>query len=186
MTTSTRTIWQRVCSDNPCRTCGKPDWCLYSPDGITICARVESNHKAGNAGWLHKPTDNRPVYIPQVKEKSVSQLPRASLERLNTVYLAMIKVLTLSTRHAEHLRARGLTSEQIELLQYRTLPLDGRGEIVRQIQGQGLKLAGIPGFWLSDDEVRLAGAPGILISVKDIKGRIQGLQIRADNPTSGK
>lgn len=41
----------------------KPDWCIYigpreNPDAC-ICARIESNKRCGDAGWLHKLTDKR-------------------------------------------------------------------------------------------------------------------------------
>ncbi len=44
----------RVNRRSPCPVCGKPDWCLAAEDGSrAICARVESNRRAGDAGWLH-------------------------------------------------------------------------------------------------------------------------------------
>jgi hypothetical protein len=42
--------------------CGKPDWCLTSADGTAaICPRIESLKRAGEAGWLHRPSDQRPA-----------------------------------------------------------------------------------------------------------------------------
>lgn len=43
-----------VTSDRPCKVCGKPDYCLYRADGKrSICGRVESRTRAGDAGYLH-------------------------------------------------------------------------------------------------------------------------------------
>lgn len=42
----------RVTRHDPCRVCGKPDWCINAPEG-TICQRIESEHKSGEAGWWH-------------------------------------------------------------------------------------------------------------------------------------
>jgi len=47
---------QRVSRKSPCPVCGKPDWCLVSPDGsAAICQRVQegSIKRCGDAGWLH-------------------------------------------------------------------------------------------------------------------------------------
>jgi len=50
--------WQRVSDYRPCPVCGKPDWCIYvGPDDMpeaAICARVESERRVGEAGWLHR------------------------------------------------------------------------------------------------------------------------------------
>jgi len=50
--------WQRVSKSRPCPVCERPDWCLYagpadSPEAA-ICARVESQRRVGDAGWLHR------------------------------------------------------------------------------------------------------------------------------------
>ncbi len=43
--------WLRVTRQNRCPVCGKPDWCLVSPDGeAAICARIESEETVGNKG----------------------------------------------------------------------------------------------------------------------------------------
>jgi hypothetical protein len=46
--------YNRVSKAMPCPVCKKPDWCLISDDArYAICARVESEHKKGGAGWRH-------------------------------------------------------------------------------------------------------------------------------------
>ena len=71
----------------------------------------------------------------------------------------------------------------IERLGYRTTPVVGMSAIAKQLQSEGLSLAGVPGFyrdkngeWTFVHEKR-----GILIPVRDRIGRVQGLQIRRDN-----
>jgi hypothetical protein len=53
--------WNRVTKAHPCPICGRPDWCLFTgPEGSpteAICARTESPKRCGEAGWLHKLTD---------------------------------------------------------------------------------------------------------------------------------
>jgi len=44
----------RVSKHHPCPICGKADWCLVASDGsVAICPRIESNRRAGQAGYLH-------------------------------------------------------------------------------------------------------------------------------------
>lgn len=51
-------LWRRVSRSERCPICDKPDWCLLigpenAPD-LVICARTESDKRAGDAGWLHR------------------------------------------------------------------------------------------------------------------------------------
>ena len=55
--------FQRVGCDHPCPVCGKGDWCLTSRDdpgnpSRAICQRIESRHRFGEAGWLHRLRDD--------------------------------------------------------------------------------------------------------------------------------
>jgi len=55
----------RVNCESPCPVCGKHDWCLVAADKcVAICARVQSALPKGEAGWLHKLTDDweRPAW----------------------------------------------------------------------------------------------------------------------------
>lgn len=43
---------------SPCPICGKPDWCLTDrARGLTICQRVESPRRIGDAGYMHGASD---------------------------------------------------------------------------------------------------------------------------------
>lgn len=58
----TRSDWIRVSRARCCPVCEKPDWCLFAgPDddpSAAICARVESETRCGEAGWLHRIRDD--------------------------------------------------------------------------------------------------------------------------------
>ena len=181
--------WVRVNRRNPCPVCGRPDWCLVSQDGKTaICARIESDKPAGNkgAGWIHT-LDNStllpPLPIPRPK---VKQAPKAPPDILDRTYHALLAELILSEAHHENLQQRGLTSEQIADLGYRTLPLNRRRDLITRLQANGIRLAGVPGFYLAAGYWHLAGRPGIAIPVRDHKARIVGLQLRCDTAAGGR
>lgn len=56
------TSWLRVDKSHPCPICEHPDWCLLTgPEGnptAVICARIESDKRCGDAGWLHRLRDD--------------------------------------------------------------------------------------------------------------------------------
>jgi len=58
--------WKRVSRREPCRICGKPDWCSLSADGkVAICMR---NHEGSiratrNQGFLHRLTDSTNGFV---------------------------------------------------------------------------------------------------------------------------
>lgn len=95
----------------------------------------------------------------------------------------MLSKLSLAPDHKENLLNRGLSSDDIKRLEYRTTPVAGMMQIAKQLQTDGLYLAGVPGFYRDDSGswTFIHEKRGILIPVRDMFGRIQGLQIRRDN-----
>lgn len=128
-----------------------------------------------------------PELVMRSKKKIVSrqkeECPLADIESRNNAYKALLSKLSLAADHKENLLNRGLKEADIERLGYRTTPVVGMSAIAKQLQSEGLSLAGVPGFyrdknaeWTFVHEKR-----GILIPVRDRIGRVQGLQIRRDN-----
>ncbi|MCY3010269.1 MAG: toprim domain-containing protein [Planctomycetota bacterium] len=77
--------WRRVSLSEPCRICGKKDWCLESKDGIlAICSRIEGRYPAkSSAGWLHRLKEDdqpRDAWRPVRTTKHVE--PRKDLREL--------------------------------------------------------------------------------------------------------
>ncbi len=57
---STHPDWNRVSRGQLCPICQKPDWCSVAVDGsAALCQRVESEKRVGDAGWLHRLSDNQ-------------------------------------------------------------------------------------------------------------------------------
>lgn len=180
--------WIRVNKHDPCPICGKTDWCLLLQDHkAAICARIKSDKPAGNkgAGWIHSLNNFRP--LPPLKlGRDAEQNPKAAPGILDRAYLALLSALSLSEAHRENLLRRGLTDAQIASLGYRTLPQNGRRELVIGLQAKGIRLAGVPGFYMEAGHWQVAGSIGIAIPVRDTKKRIAGLQVRCDNMEGGR
>lgn len=178
----------RVSKKNPCPVCGKPDWCMISPDGQSaICARVSSDKPVGNrgAGWLHRLGQN--VAIPQRPESPKRcDITKAPPDILDQTYRHLLSALGLSEPHRNSLLRRGLTDDQIKALQYRSMPQADRNPVVRQILQKTI-LQGVPGFWKnSHGQWHLSGPHGIMIPVRDVNGRISGIQIRCEGSSQHK
>jgi len=177
--------WRRVNRRCLCMVCGKPDWCLISADGLAvICARVQSETKCGDAGWLHR-LDCGPLPFPKIQPVS-STIEKASVKELNQVYQTLLSELPLFSYHRNDLLRRGLSNVQIKDLNYCSFPYEIRDSLSRKISSL-YSLNGIPGFWKDKCGIwHLAGAVGFLIPIRDIQGRIQGFQIHCDDITGGK
>src|SRR6266542_2605816 len=173
----------RVKRKSPCRICGKSNWSSMTDDGVmAICMRVAegSIKESKNFGYIHilEEREYRPLDpIPRKPEAPT----RAPLERRDAVYRAMLATLTLTARHAENLRERGLSTLTIERNAYASLPALSRIPDLCADLAREHNLANVPGFY-RDEEGRwmFEWRPGFFVPARDTQGRIQGCQIRQD------
>lgn len=116
------------------------------------------------------------------------EYPMTDIGTRHATYTALLQLLTLSKDHRNNLRTRGLSDAEIDRLEYRTTPIMGLRSIAKTLLSQGKYLAGVPGFYRdeSDEWTFIHEERGILIPVRDINGKIQGLQIRRDNVSKRK
>ena len=117
----------------------------------------------------------------QVKTKE--ECPLIDIDARHTTYSALLSKLSLAPDHKENLLNRGLTETDILRLGYKTTPIVGMTQIAKQLQTEGLYLAGVPGFYRDENGTWtfIHEKRGILVPVRDMHGRIQGLQLRRDN-----
>lgn len=122
------------------------------------------------------------------KQPIIEECPVTDIETRNKTYSALLSKLTLANDHIENLQNRGLSINDIERLGYKTTPILGMSTIAKQLVNDGYDLAGVPGFFRCSDDswTFIQEQRGILIPVRDIEGRIQGLQIRRDNAVKRK
>ena len=114
---------------------------------------------------------------------AVIESPVASIETRNAAYSTLLSLLCLAHDHKADLLRRGLSDTAIIANSYRTTPLVGSRAIAKRVMETGCRLDGVPGFYYDKDGAWtfIANKRGILIPVRDIQGRIQGLQVRRDN-----
>ena len=112
----------------------------------------------------------------------VEENPLTDVDARHATYTALLSRLALASDHRENLLHRGLSQEDISRLGYKTTPLVGCGSLAKRLLEEGRYLAGVPGFFKEDGHwsVKFPGR-GILIPVRDVKGRIQGMQVRLDS-----
>ena len=145
-------------------------------------ARDEIMSKLGTGRVVPKANNIRSV-LP-----TVTEYPMTDVDTRDATYTALLAKLSLAPDHRDNLLQRGLTGEEIEQLGYKTTPVLGYVSIAAQLQAEGFYLSGVPGFYRREDDVWTFNHEkrGILIPVRDVDGKIQGLQIRRDNVSKRK
>ena len=183
-----------------CPVCGKAGWCRLSADGeLAACRRVEQG-----AARTRTDRNGAPVFIHRIggaavdpprldpPTASTATANRADADTRHRVYAALLANLTLSATHRAALRNRGLTGTQIDAAGYRTLPVQGRARIARQLAerfGDG-ELLTVPGFAVKSGAdgsqyPTVTGAAGLLIPCRTASGQIAALKVRRDADGDG-
>lgn len=123
--------------------------------------------------------------VTQIEEEET-----ASLEKRSQIYQRLIEMLSLSETHRRKLMDRGLTSNQIEAFHFRSTPVHGTEGLARRLIKEGYSLAGIPGFYMNQNQnwdiALYRNNQGILCPAYSISGKIEGFQIRLDVPHDDK
>lgn len=185
--------WSDVSPRDRCPVCGRDSWCQVSPDGaVTLCKRVasdrEKTNREGVTFFVHHLDGSAPV---APRAPATPRRERAPVEVRDAAYRAVLAALRLHEGDRAGLRARGLRDEDIDANGYRTLPIEGRACLARAITNAvGENVAcGVPGVVWKTDASRgwwtLAGAPGIVVPVRDIEGRIAALKVRRRDRCEG-
>ncbi|MBZ0097668.1 MAG: DUF3854 domain-containing protein [Taibaiella sp.] len=175
---------------NPCPICGRVSWCATTSDGnMVLCRRsgginaIAKIDRNGSPYWLHpqKNPITQPAVIPS------NTIKRADEDTLNAVYGCLLHYLELSSEHKENLLKRGLSANEIQKRQYRSLPDSERWKIAKQIAAHFTEdqLRSVPGFILKNgphsNYWTIAGSSGLLIPVRDLQQRIIALKVRVNN-----
>ncbi len=160
----------------PCPVCGGQG-CGQSATRV-LCFRVEegSTRQARSGAWLHSELKIGVLVAPRI------EIPTASIERRDAVYSELLKNLTLTERHFQHLaNERRLSDLTIRKAGFRSVPSQQLGDALAAQLSGFRELKGVPGFWKKDGRwcLRFAGTNGIFIPIRNAAGQIEALQIRA-------
>lgn len=187
----------------PCPICGSGGWCRVARDGSVVLCRREPNggrprQDACGPYFVHR---TRPGHAPipaEVDARPSDEVPDlAPVEVRSRAYVALLGALALDAAHRDALRGRGLPDGEIARRLYRTLPPPGppwhREDVARELARWFTVdlLAGVPGFVRRTSKrtdrpfLTIAGAPGLLIPVRDLDGRIIALKVRRDEADGG-
>ena len=175
---------------------------------------VAKRDKLGQPFWRHSPSSSGaasskgPTFRePKHEPEIVYQHERADADTLHAVYSDLLAALPLYDRHHRHLQdVRKLSDDETALLEYKSFPserINADHAIDALLKKYAVDtLLRVPGFdmpqrhvdmidrtndqvlTLDATELRLSGAPGILLPVRDAKGHITGLMDRLDEPSS--
>lgn len=173
-----------------CNRCGESGGMLDLYGKLYNVTHREAYEEICSALHLGKIADQYQVLQKPKEKPDIRNAELASPEELDRTYSLMLSYLTLSEKHFEDLRGRGLTDEQIRTQRYRTIPLFGYKNLVKKLLAEGCVVKGVPGFYLDKDDkwtINFSSRnSGFLIPVISIQGRIQGFQIRLDQPTDSR
>ena len=122
----------------------------------------------------------------------VPEEPIADIVIRDKTYHSLLSNLTISKRHINDMRNRGMELDTVKKLEYKSYYLGSqksRVEITQKILNSGASIDGVPGFYLNDDDKSSYYGrytfcwrkQGILVPYRDCEDRIQGFQLRKDN-----
>ena len=163
-----------------CHNCGTGGnavtlYSSFNPNGVTL-----KNYESYKA-LLNEPSVRR-YDVPVISPKA--ERPIRDINERSEIYSELLRLLRLNPAHFTNLLNRGLDSERIAKNMYRSFPTDKaeRQWICDNLSAR-YDLCGMPGFYRTEGIWHIAAfKSGILIPIRDSENRIQGLQIRFDNP----
>lgn len=188
----TTRAWASVSKKSPCPVCGKASWCQVAAGGAVVMCREQRDgafkvkrDRNGATYYLHRIAGTIPPpssYPPPPRTRA------ADPHTIHEVYSALLARLSLSPGDRQANRDRGLNDEDLVRLRYASLPARGRARIVRDLRERfGDGLAGVPGFVRKEGEggpyLTVAGAPGLIIPVRDASGQVTALKVRRSEDT---
>jgi hypothetical protein len=184
---------KRVTKQHKCEICGKPDWCSYSENGaIALCSRISAGSvkQAKNKDYIHKLRPDvgniaSAVSTSSLKSSGSCGNKQAGADHLHEVYSYLLgDCLELTEEHGDVLlNVRALSDSTIGNKLYASMPSKEKlPEVCAKLEKRfGDKLNGVPGFYKDEvGRLKMVHYGGYFIPIRDVQGRIVGMQIRLD------
>ena len=156
--------------------------CKKSGNSITLYAERNGISNAAAYRELAEAVDFSRLPVP-VYHRTEPETPMKPLEERSRIYTDFLQMLELSPMHRLGLQNRGLDDRIIAANLYRSAPKKhGRlySKVMYELSGR-YDLSGMPGFYRQNGQWHMVSFEGFFIPVRDVQGRIQGLQVRLDN-----
>ena len=174
---------------DPVKGLARCNYCDEGFNSITLRAKLrgitnKQAYRELKSIYRGIPVNKKEVYKP--KEMSVEKVPAKS-EMLNRVYTSLLQELTLSERHLNDLKKRGLSEEDIQRIGYKTMPVIGKRMLGKKIYflnnlSQLPENVGIPGFYdLQEGGKMVIRKNSIMCPIRELNGKICGFQLRNNN-----
>lgn len=127
------------------------------------------------------------VYVPKKHYEQEEESPIATIECRDAAYRSFLAGLSLKPEHRQNLIERGLSDDEIEAQGYKSVPTEGCLNLIKDMKKKGIDFTGVPGFYVDEYGKRkpVTLDSGFFIPVVDLQRKVQGLQIRFDNPGDG-
>ncbi|WP_374000317.1 hypothetical protein [Bdellovibrio bacteriovorus] len=185
-------MFQKVSRQRPCEICGKSDWCTYS-NTYSLCRRTNTGHgkeksdRNGDAYWVYRNGDS-PASNCHQSRSNVPKRPLKCIQASSVVNQEITQILGLEKAHWGNLYNRGLRDEHIIQGEYRSINPQTLNLLLGKLSGKYPveTLLKVPGFWKDQDQkIRASQIFGMMIPVRDVKGRITAFKVRRDNVPQG-
>ena len=172
---------------NPCPACSGTSWCLRFPDGSANCYRAESGlereDRQGSLYWHHPAQDGAEPVMVMTEQPNPE---RATADQLDRAYRSLQDQLSLSNEHKAGLIERGLSEATIASRGFRSLgPPVINGQAAAHLAEVFPFWQKVPGLVLrgkeSNAKPALSQSKGLLLFLCDLDGRVQAVQVRADD-----
>lgn len=176
----------RVTKRNPCRICGKPDYCGFTDD-FAVCMRVPSEVQTRNGGYLHLFSSKAPAAArrpARITSRSPATRVRQRDEReVSEIFTEFLRRLPLTREHGRDMTRRGLSAVDIALGGYRSNPTALYAAVnCRDMARGGCNFENIPGFFFARGgwHFKTYGLGGCLIPIRNERLHTVALQLRTD------